>query len=1275
MVQDTCQFRAGRSDTGERRDVRTGDEGTRGEAWLCRLLVVVAVAGVAAGVLRETAIDCPDLNDSALHLSLTLRASEALAQGANPLDFWYPDVALGFPVFRHYQHLPHLVLVAVHRVFGGHVALSLLYRVSLAALLSLFPLSVFVAARRLGLSRITAACSALVAPLISTPHLYGLSFESYLWGGSGLYAQLFASILLPLALAESYRAVSSGKGLWLAALLIAALFLSQLVYGYIASVSTLAFLVPREGRRERAIRLAVLLVTAFLVGSYFLVPAVRDSLFVNHSIWEKQEKWDSLGAKAILTYLGKGSLLDQGRIPVLTLLGAVGLVHAWRRGSEQLKLIAGLFVAWLVLYFGRTTWGMLIDLAPMAREIPLHRFIGAVHILAILLAGSGLAVLVRLVGFGRSLRGSLAAIALTAVLLTPAVRERGRYLNLSLGWKRDAKSQVAVDTDLGPLLDRLGTLDGGRVYVGNRSRPAELLRVGGIPLTAFCLVRGIDTLGFLWHSMTFVGDVQGWFNPDSERDCRLFGVRYLVFETGRRPPPFTRPAGDYGRFHLYEVPRASYFGLASVPFAVSCQSKRRVYDIGYAWLKSDLPALNVYPSLTLGGKQPKGIGERPLDVDDPAKALSAAGRTSRPLPGIVEPIGHWACRVDAAGDTSLVFRIGYHPALAATIDEQRVPVFPVAPGFTAVQVPRGRHTVQFAYASAIHWPWFVAGMLAMLLAGPAARFLGARSWRLPSLRFKPALPGKFGLVLLLALLAGRPLLQAKELAGHDSVQYLTQLVTFDECVRDGQIPPRWSPSLAGGGGAPFFEFYPPVLLIVAEIVHLVGFGLISSINLATFILLATGGALMYLFGRDRWGEGAGLVAAGAYLFAPYLLMDLYVRHAFLEVSSFAWMPLAAWGVARGNLIRTAVASALLLLSHPATALFFVPSLLIYAFATKTVLRTGAGLALGAVLASWHWVPAMMERGHLKVGDVIHGGYLNYSNHFAYLDQLVWSPWGYGLSVAGPNDGMSFRVGLAHLAAVILALALLKTRESRALVVIAALGAFFATTVSKPVWDAVPLLHPVQFPWRALCLVVFASAALSGMLLGRWPLVATAVFVALGLPLALPQGYRSDVDERQFTPERIARLYLHPGTGGIFEPRSAVPQRWKSERVRVLEGNARIVQSTWGTDWARIELVASEPSRIRFEVNAFPGWAATVSGSNVPIGAAPDGRIVVPVDAGEHTVSLQFKSTPIRRWSGLLSLGGLAVAAWLAVRALRSNRVPLACGPSGSQPDGGAATGH
>jgi hypothetical protein len=680
-------------------------------------LAVLAALGVAIGVTPELSLDCPDLNDSAYHLAIALRAREALARGDSPIDFWYPDVALGFPLLRHYQHLPHLFLVGVDRVVGRWLPMQATYRVVLGALLVLFPLAMYRALRRCDCPPLVAGCAALVAPLLSTPHLYGLSFESYLWGGSGLYAQLFASVLAPLAIAAAYRAVSTGRGVRWAALLSAATFVSQLVYGYIVALSTLALVPFGPQRGRRFARAALVLTGCFLIGSYFFVPALRDAELANRSVWEKPEKWNSLGAPTILRYLATGELLDHGRPPVVTAFVGLGLLCALGRRDRLGSLFAGLFVLWLLLYFGRPTWGRLLDVLPAAYDLPLHRLIGGVHLFAIPLAGYGLAFVVDCIATPRHWLRTITAAVTLALLLSPALAERAAYLQKSRRWKADAHAALQTNTDWRELLTQLRALGGGRCYVGIPGRAPEYLRVGGIPLTALCLLDGIDTLGFLWIAITWAGDVQVWFDPDNPVHCRTFGVRYLVFEESRPPPPSARLLNVVGKYRVYQTTEASYFGVVDVPFAVRC-TKRSVYEVGRAWLESGFPAADRYPALHIDGHGPANMP--PVEFIPEQTFARPLGGPPMPAGRIVRAQDTWSCDVELTRPAAVVRRAGYHAGLRATVDGQPAQVFPVTPGFAAVQVPAGSHIVQFRYEPARRWPWAFAGLAAFALVGSIA---------------------------------------------------------------------------------------------------------------------------------------------------------------------------------------------------------------------------------------------------------------------------------------------------------------------------------------------------------------------------------------------------------------------------------------------------------------------------------------------------------------------------------------------------------------------------
>jgi hypothetical protein len=687
-------------------------------AWAVALLVATIVF---ASIVPELAVDGPDLNDSALHLGLAKRASEALARGESPIDFWHPDVGLGYPVFHHYQHLPHLALVAVHRLLLGAVSLDAIYRWSLGVLLALFPLAMFVAMWRMDFGPVEACCAAMVAPLVSTPALYGLGLESYLWPGRGLYTQLFAAVLAPLAFAEAYRAVRTGRRLALAAALIAATLLSHLVYGYIVCLSTLSLLWGSGTRAWRVVRLAMILTATGFVTSYFLVPAVRDSAFANHSVWEAAPKWDSLGARVVLSALVRGELLDHGRWPILTALALVGLGWAIWRGPLGARLVAGLTIVWTLLYFGRATWGWVIDMLPFSSDIPMHRFIGGFHLFAIPVAACGLAFVLRSMHPERSrIRGAL-VVVLAMVVLAPAARERVAHVKWSAAIKREAAAAAALENrDLAPLWERLGKLDKGRAYVGLPRWGDQYLRAGAVPLSAFAVERGIDTLGFLWHAMTLAGDLQVWFDPDNETHYRIFGVRYPVFDVGRPAPAFARKLETFGRYALYEVESASYFGVGIVPMAVEV-TKRTAYQASEAWLVSALPAANVSPALAIAGHAPEEATVVEMKPTALVRVFSDMKPPS-PVGRIVRSAGRWSSDVELERPAAVVLRANFHPGLVATVDGRRVPVFPVTPGFAAVSVPAGAHAVHFRYVPSTHWPWMILGALALLLVDrPAVR--------------------------------------------------------------------------------------------------------------------------------------------------------------------------------------------------------------------------------------------------------------------------------------------------------------------------------------------------------------------------------------------------------------------------------------------------------------------------------------------------------------------------------------------------------------------------
>ena len=105
-------------------------------------------------------------------------------------------------------------------------------------------------------------------------------------------------------------------------------------------------------------------------------------------------------------------------------------------------------------------------------------------------------------------------------------------------------------------------------------------------------------------------------------------------------------------------------------------------------------------------------------------------------------------------------------------------------------------------------------------------------------------------------------------------------------------------------------------------------GAVEGVFIVSILLSAWG---MWFFVRDWLGERAALVAAVAYVYVPYHLLDTYVRAAMGETLALALLPFALWAVRRATLrpsllavLGVALSYAAIHLSHNFVALMATP---------------------------------------------------------------------------------------------------------------------------------------------------------------------------------------------------------------------------------------------------------------------------------------------------------------------------------------------------------------
>jgi hypothetical protein len=681
--------------------------GDRTVSWWPWLLVAAAVAWNLAS-LRALTLKVTYLNDSSLHEQMVRFATTQLRAGHLPLTSWFPFLGAGSPQFLHYQSLPAMVTGAVGLLVGPDVA----FRWSLYLLLSSWPISVYLAARMFGAGRPAAAASAAMAPFLVSATGVGYEQHAYVWTGFGVWTQLWASWTLPLAWGSSWRAIRHGRG-YVAAVLFTALTVAlHFETGYLAlSVLLVWPLVAGRPLAARVRRAAVLLGGSLLAAAWVIVPLLQQRRWaaVNEPV-QGTGLVNGYGARGVLSWLVSGQLLDHGRLPVVTVLAALGFGLAWLAWSSDANaraLLVALAVC-LLFAFGRTTFGSLVDLIPGSADLFFRRFMMGVQLAALLLAGRGAAWLgarcvrlleARVPRWPTSLSAVAVVVGVVAVL-APAWLQLGAYD------RRDgaaiAAQRRADDTE-GVELDRLIAVTerdgGGRTYAGMPANWGQGFTVGTVPVFKYLESRDVDEVGYTLRTASLMTDPEYFFDDRNPTDYRLFGIRYLILPAGHRPPVRARLAMRSGPYRLWTIDGAGYVQAGRIVGEISA-NRTNVGTRSIPLLRSRLAAGGGYLSVGYGSDG-GGDGRLPTLRSHPTAAAFNAERADL-------DDGQASATIWLRRPGVVVLSASYDPGWTAAVNGQRRPTRMVAPALVAVDVPPGTDHVVFRFHGYDDYPELLA---------------------------------------------------------------------------------------------------------------------------------------------------------------------------------------------------------------------------------------------------------------------------------------------------------------------------------------------------------------------------------------------------------------------------------------------------------------------------------------------------------------------------------------------------------------------------------------
>lgn len=565
-----------------------------------------------------------------------------------------------------------------------------------------------------------------------------------------------------------------------------------------------------------------------------------------------------------------------------------------------------------------------------------------------------------------------------------------------------------------------------------------------------------------------------------------------------------------------------------------------------------------------------------------------------------------------------------------------------------------------------------------------------------------------------AAVAVSPLLVRGDSCGHDFDFHLVSWFDALNSWRHGIVYPHWTASANYGAGEPRFVFYSPLTWMMgAALGSLLPWTLVPVA--LTFLLLAGTGLAVRALGLEALREGAATLAGCVALYSGYALFTAYERTAFAELAGGVWIPLVllfALAKERKNDVRIVTLLALAVggawVSNPTVgvmACYLLAAVVLVRLLVerswKPLVRAAAGAALGMGLIAVYLLPAAYEQRWVDIHQVTEDPEQTLENNWLFAVHADPQ-----MAIHDQVLHTASMIALAMIAVALVGLLMCWLRGRLpgtrgwwvplALVPFAVLLLQFP--VSHPVWNLLPEVRFLQFPWRWLVVLeapmgIFVAAALwPGAAERKWRqvvvgLAGAAVFVGMTAWAARDLFQVCDVED---SVDSMASVY-RAGTGFVgtyeYEPMGAdnsevarglppacfvsdpavklgqdaktpdAPPEWNAE-----QGSCKAIFATTqdlGPEHLRIAGAIEHAGYLVLRLRSYPAWDVRVNGRAVSaLPTREDGLMAVAVPEGQVNVTADWKTTTnvvVSRWLSGLSV---LVLAGLCLVERRSRRARL-----------------
>jgi uncharacterized membrane protein len=502
--------------------------------------------------------------------------------------------------------------------------------------------------------------------------------------------------------------------------------------------------------------------------------------------------------------------------------------------------------------------------------------------------------------------------------------------------------------------------------------------------------------------------------------------------------------------------------------------------------------------------------------------------------------------------------------------------------------------------------------------------------------------------------------------GNDLDHHYRTSAGFYQSIDRTQLYPGWNSFTTDGYGDVSFRFYPPLFYYLMSLTKAVTGDWYTG-SFLTFILLSFAGGLgVYFWTRSFLSTKVALCAGLFFLVTPYHANELYQASLLPEYAACSLLPfsfaflelLCQTGKAR-YITGLAASYAILVLTHLPLTVIGSIALSIYALFRikksdylKSLFRITLAVLLGLAASAFYWVTMVAELPWMR------GNKINPQLWFDYRYNFL-----FGKSVDGATTWWATVLAFATLLTILPAFVLLKNRKNltqkkhsalTAILVLTIFSFFMMIPLSRPVWDVLPFLQKVQFPWRWLSITAILCPALIAASLPGLIEVAKSKFRPMALlaagcliiPLALTMSQvirsatyipRSGID---------AKMQSIASTPSLNDFRPIWASDQPQTMISEIEVQGRtVVVTSWQAEHRLFQIGEGKAAEARAKTFYYPYWIATANGKPLETRPDVDGALLIALPDKAVSVDLSF-CEPAR----VIYSNAVSIFAWILIAA-------------------------